>query len=49
LFPDVGCLLELDNFKNIFNKDCHDMVRKMLSDILKDDNPDWPINRFAVS
>ena len=44
---DAGCLLELKNFKNVFNKDCHDMVRRMMSDTIKDDNPEWPLNRYG--
>jgi len=42
---DVGCILELENFKNVFNSDVHDLVRIMMSDILKDDNPQENKNR----
>jgi len=42
---DVDCLLDLENFKNICNQDCHEVIRNMMSDVIRDDNPEWSMNR----
>jgi hypothetical protein len=41
---NVSCILFHQNFRNIFNRDCHLLYMNIISDIYHDDRSDIPLN-----